>query len=367
MIENSFISREISKKIITVGSQYINHRGGIGSVIETYSKYYKVFNFVNSYGTTRIKTAIIFKFLQSLIHLIISLIKDKEIEIVHIHGAAKGSFFRKYIVYLIVKYLFNKKIVFHCHGSEMEVFYLGSPKIVKNIMTSLFNNVDLIICLSNSWANFFNHNFKPKGIVVLENIIEEVQIKKVGENQQKVLSFLFMGAIGNRKGLFDLLEVITENKKAFSGKMKLIIGGNGEIKRLEDFISNNELADLVEFKGWVNGELKIKLFNEADVYILPSYNEGLPISILEAMSYGLPIISTLVGGIPEIISSGKNGCLINPGDKKAIYTSLRLFIQSPSLCNAYGQSSLEIVKPYFAKNVIPKLNSIYNQLLMSKS
>lgn len=361
---NIYISLAISKKVVTVGSGYINHRGGIGSVIETYSKYFAVFNFISSYGTSEYKIAIIFKYLKSLFELSFFLIKNKSIEIVHIHGAAKGSFFRKYIIFLLTKYLFEKKIIFHCHGSEMEKFYLASPKIVKKLMANFFNRVDLIICLSNSWALFFNDNFKTKKIVVLENIVEEVIIKPIKENQRDgKIHFLFMGAIGNRKGIFDLLEVIAKNKHEFSGKMKLIIGGNGEIKRLEDFLEYNNLSELVEYRGWVSGELKNKLFQESDVYILPSYNEGLPISILEAMTYGMPVISTNVGGIPEIIFNGVNGCIFNPGDKMAIYDALKLFIDMPILCKEYGNNTLEIVKPYYAKNVIPKLESIYKELL----
>jgi glycosyltransferase involved in cell wall biosynthesis len=359
-----FISPQISKKVVTVGLQFINHRGGIGGVIETYSKYFSVFNFICSYGISENKIVIVFKFLKSLVELPILFIKDRNIQIVHIHGAAKGSFFRKYIIFSLSKYVFGKKVIFHCHGSEMEKFYLKNPQIVKKMISNFFNNVDLVICLSNSWALFFKHNFTPRKLVVLENIVEEALDKTIKDPQiDKPIHFLFMGAVGNRKGIFDLLATIAQHKQEFVGKMNLLIGGNGEIKRLNEFIAINQLSEIVSYKGWVSGSLKSKLFNEADVYILPSYNEGLPISILEAMAYGLPVISTNVGGIPEIITNGINGCVINPGDKEAIYASLRLFIDSPSLCKEYGNNTMEIVKPYYAKNVIPKLESIYKELL----
>lgn len=364
MNSNVLITTLISKKVVTIGSQYINHRGGIGSVIETYSKYFTVFNYVCTYGTSENKIIIIFKFLKSIFDLAIMLITNREIRIVHIHGAAKGSFFRKQIIFILSKYIFRKKVIFHCHGSEMEKFYFSSPHIVQKMMVYFFNNVDLIICLSNSWALFFKQNFIPKKIAVLENIVEEVIAQSTLEHRtDKIINFLFMGAIGDRKGIFDLLEVISQNKQEFFGKMNLVIGGNGEVKRLSEFIETNELSEIVIYKGWVTGELKTKLFLETDVYILPSYNEGLPISILEAMTYGLPVISTNVGGIPEIISHGINGCLNNPGDKEAIYSALKLFIDAPSLCQEYGIKATEMVEPYYAANVIPKLESIYKKLL----
>lgn len=358
------ISLSVSSSILTVGLEYKDHRGGIGGVIETYSKYFPVFNFICSYGISENKIVIVFKFLKSLVELPIVFIKDRNIQIVHIHGAAKGSFFRKYIIFFLSKYIFGKKVIFHCHGSEMEKFYLKSPQIVRKMMSNFFNNVDLVICLSNSWALFFKHNFTPRKLVVLENIVEEALDKSIKDHQiDKPIHFLFLGAVGNRKGIFDLLEVIAQHKQEFSGKIKLIIGGNGEIKRLKDFIEYNKLSELVIYKGWVSGDQKNKLFQDADVYILPSYNEGLPISILEAMTHGLPVITTNVGGIPEIITNEVNGCIFNPGDKVAIYTALKLFINKPILCKKYGNNTIEIVKPYYAKNVIPKLESIYKELL----
>lgn len=358
------ISLEVAESVLTVGSEYRNHRGGIGSVIETYSKYFSVFNYICSYGTSKNKIVIVCKFLKSLLQLAIVLKKNNKIELVHIHGAAKGSFFRKYIIFLFSKYLFRKKVIFHCHGSEMEKFYFSSPHFVQQMMVYFFNNVDLIICLSTSWSLFFKQNFSPQKIAVLENIVEEViGQSKLDHRTDNTINFLFMGAVGNRKGIFDLLEMILLYKQELSGKMKLIIGGNGEIKRLKEFIAVNELSEIVTYEGWVSGVLKNKLFNETDVYILPSYNEGLPISILEAMTYGLPVISTNVGGIPEIITNGINGCVINPGDNEGIYSSLKLFIDTPALCKEYGSNSMEIVQPYYAKNVIPKLESIYKELL----
>lgn len=350
-----------------IGSQYTNHRGGIGSVIETYSKYFDIFNFISSYGISNNKFTIAVKFLKSLVQLTLKFLYDRNIEILHIHGAAKGSLVRKFIIFLYSKYFFNKKVIFHCHGSEMEIFYNSSPLMVKKIIEFFFNNVDLIICLSKSWESFFKINFNPIKIIVLENIVErnsEFQSKNLMKAQ--LIKFLFLGAIGNRKGIFDLLDVIANNKNEFSGRIKLLVGGNGEISRLKKVIKDYQLQDIVEYKGWVTGDLKIKLFNEAAIYILPSYNEGLPISILEAMSFGMPIISTYVGGIPEIVRNEFNGFLISPDDKQAIYASMKRFIDNRALCKEYGQHSLEVVTPYFAENVIPKLNLIYNQLLTNK-
>jgi glycosyltransferase involved in cell wall biosynthesis len=128
-------------------------------------------------------------------------------------------------------------------------------------------------------------------------------------------------------------------------------------------IEKNNLQSIVKYAGWVSGELKESLLKGADVYILPSYNEGLPISILEAMSYKLPIISTPVGGITEVVHNNINGFIIQPGDKQAMFDALNKLIEQPMLVKAMGNKSSEIVEPYYAENVIPKLENIYKSLL----
>jgi glycosyltransferase involved in cell wall biosynthesis len=128
-------------------------------------------------------------------------------------------------------------------------------------------------------------------------------------------------------------------------------------------IRQHKLEDIVFFEGWVSGEKKTTLLQESDVYVLPSYFEAMPLSILEAMSYGLPVIATTVGGVPEIVKNGKNGFLITPGDKKELAKSIKMFLHDMSLLRAYGETSSCLVQPYFAKNVLPKLEKIYNGLL----
>ena len=104
------------------------------------------------------------------------------------------------------------------------------------------------------------------------------------------------------------------------------------------------------------------LLNIADAYILPSYNAGLPISVLEAMSYSLPIISTRVGGIPEIVKDGINGLLINPGDKKAIYDSIVSLMNNKELRENMGKQSKDIVKEHLPIYVESQLKQLYNSL-----
>ena len=111
------------------------------------------------------------------------------------------------------------------------------------------------------------------------------------------------------------------------------------------------------FEGWVSGEKKTRLLNWADVYILPSFNEGLPISILEAMSYGCPVISTPVGGIPEVVRD--NGTLVTPGDSEEIFRAIAKYVDNPEIIQTEGKESVTNVAPYLAENVMKELKELY--------
>lgn len=119
---------------------------------------------------------------------------------------------------------------------------------------------------------------------------------------------MFMGEISMRKGGFDLLQAISDNKEYFKDKLLLRMGGNEVDGDIKTFIRNHQLEDFVSYEGWISGEKKTECLNWEDVYILPSYNEGLPIAILEAMSYKHPVISTPVGGILKSFKQKKTVC-----------------------------------------------------------
>ena len=119
---------------------------------------------------------------------------------------------------------------------------------------------------------------------------------------------------------------------------------------------------IIEFIGWVSDEKKIQYLNKADAFILPSYNEGLPISILEAMTYGLPIVSTKVGGIPEVLKDGINGFLIEPGNECQLSLIIKKVINDPVSFVSLGQNNSTLIQPYLPHNVKNSLIKIYSEI-----
>jgi glycosyltransferase involved in cell wall biosynthesis len=333
----------------------------VGSVIKVYSQKFEVFNFITTHkeGNTLSKG---FTFALSLFKNFFTLITNQKIKIIHIHGASYGSFYRKFIIFLIGKYLFKKKIIYHIHGAEFHLLYKRSNKLAQKMISFFINNCNCVICLSQKWREFLNKNFIPKRIEILPNIID-YPIEVAENKKTNLIFFLFLGYIGKRKGIFDLLNVLIENKVEYEKRIKLLIGGNGEIQYLRDVIKKNNIEHFVEFGGWIKNEKKIEVFNKSDIFILPSYNEGLPISILEAMSYGEAIISTTVGGIPEIVRDQENGLLIEPGNLEQLKAAIDFFLDNHEKINQYGNNSKKMVENHFPDAVMNQLSCIYQSLL----
>lgn len=349
------------RNILHVGPQYKNHRGGIGAVIATYALYINEIKFIATYNGRYRNLRNIGLFILSLFQISWKLCTDREIKIVHIHGASKGSFLRKYLLFLMAKFLFKKKVIYHLHGGKFHLFYESGNFIIRHLIRHFVESVDVFICLSTRWHNYLSSEFNIKNLIILNNPV--TLQKKSGhlflESKEYVLNLLFLGKIGENKGVFDLLEVIVRNKYQWDGKIKLRIGGDGEVECLVEYIKKHTLSNIIEYVGWVGGEKKDELLYQCDMLILPSYNEGLPISILEAMSYGKAIISTTVGGIPEVVSHGENGVLIEPGDQKSLADAVDSFIKNPQLVREMGDRSKLYVQPYLMDNVMLQLNSIY--------
>ena len=195
------IPSEISSKILTVGPDYHNHKGGIGAVIELYHKYFETFKFINTYkGGGFFSKA--FYFLKGVSRLIGVLLSDKKIKVIHIHGASNGSFYRKFIIFLIAKYLFKKKIVYHIHGGGFHIFSEKSNDFSKRLISFFLRKSDIIICVSNSWVEYFRKNYKTNIITVLPNMVD-IPERIERAPRSGIITFLFLGLVCESKGIFD--------------------------------------------------------------------------------------------------------------------------------------------------------------------
>ena len=307
-MKRTLIDQSVSDRVLTVGECYwAPVYGGIVSVIKSYRDCFETFPFIASSGQPTWKDKLRYD-LGGLFALGWRLLWDRKIKIVHIHTAAGGSF-DKHAYYAWLARLMGRKVVLHSHASRFKVWYEGLPERHQRRVRKVLARLDRLIVLSASWRDFFvSIGVSPEKVRILNNITDPADREKVARAPGGPVRLLFLGEIGPRKGVFDLLKAMALLQGTDPGKAWLEIGGNKNEEALKEAIRAQHLEDCVHFNGFVSGDLKKELLSRTDVFVLPSYNEGLPISILEAMSYGCAIISTPVGGSPEVVKD--NGILV---------------------------------------------------------
>ena len=357
-----FIPKSVSSHVLMAGNYYKHHHpGGISAVVQYYSRYIEDLQYYPTYKLGNIAIRV-YWFVSSYMKLAFRMLFDKNVRIVHLHTAADGSFWRKVQLMRLAKSM-GRKVVLHVHASRFKDFYEESGR--KAWIIKQLKQADVLIVLSESWKKWFaGIGVNKNRILVLHNITEYPQRadKEPQLNNNTPVRFLFMGEIGERKGVFDILRALSNSSVDLSGKIELRIGGNKHENELRRRISDYKLGGIVKFEGWVEGDKKTEMLNWADVFILPSRNEGLPISILEAMSYGMPVISTPVGGIPEVVSD-KNGVLVTPSNDKEIMDAMLLFVNNPTEIIKRGKASEEIVRQYLPDYVMEHLKQIYDKMI----
>ncbi|MEH7521623.1 glycosyltransferase, partial [Priestia megaterium] len=163
----------------------------------------------------------------------------------------------------------------------------------------------------------------------------------------------FLAVLIKRKGILDLIEasqkIITELESK-NKQVEFVIAGDGELESTsKSLVEKLGVSKYFKFVGWVNNEQKQELLKESDLFVLPSYNEGLPLSILEAISYGIPVISTNVGSINEAVKNEENGYLINPGDKEKL-ADFTIKLLTDSNFKQMGQASRKVAVDLFDIN-----------------
>ncbi len=348
--------------IVVVGSS-LDDKGGIVTVIKNINKHIDDEFFikkVDTYTTTKSSFKKLLNFFKGFIHLVYLIIFTK-VDIVHIHMSYKGSFYRKSLIIFLCK-LFNKKIITHIHGSTFKDFYNASNKSLKKYIKLILNLSDRVIVLSKEWEKFFSSILEKEEKIFL--LYNGVEAKKpiYNKEKKKIVNCVFLGRLGERKGIYDLLKAINLLKNN-NLDVFFYLAGDGEIDKVREIIKDNNLEKYVECIGWVDEKQREELLKSSDVMILPSYNEGLPMAILEAMSYGLTIISTPVGGIPEAVQNQKNGYLVKPGNYEQLAQCIQeVIVNDEWRLRVKEINSKKIENEFNVLTLIKKLEDLYKEL-----
>lgn len=281
--------------------------------------------------------------------------------LVHVHLSSRASFWRKSVVCLL-SWLARRPFLLHAHGSEFAQFYEECSPLARRIVRTVLARADLVMALSETWRTTLAQISPRARIEVLTNAVPLPPLEERRRIAAHQPTLLFFGEIAPHKGVFELARAFAAVSDAFP-QLKLVYAGTGrsiqEVGRLPGELG---LEGRIECTGWLESQRKRAVLAGASIFVLPSYVEGMPMALLEAMSWGLPVIATPVGGVPEVISHEVNGLLVAPGDVAALAAAITRLMSDPALCERLGSAARETIATRFSLNTaFERLLAIYRR------
>ncbi len=276
--------------------------------------------------------------------------------IVHIHTSEPPSAIRKCLFMALAK-LAGKKVIVHFHAFSPDTTINGK---YKNVYRYLFSNADVVIVLSQLWKKYVNDAFELGGKVCVIYNPCTAEISPLKYDKKKRI--LYAGTVNARKGYKDMIKAFAKIARDYPD-WQIVFAGNGEVDKGKSLAVRLGIYRQVVFLGWVSGKEKDKAFKEASIFCLPSYAEGFPMAVLDAWAYGLPVITTPVGGIPDVAEDGVNMFLFNPGDVDVLADKMKEMMSDGVLRNKIARNSLELAKTKFnIESVNKEIGLLYEKL-----
>ena len=279
-------------------------------------------------------------------------------DVVHVHFSVTGSTARKSVVAGMAKKI-GRPLILHAHGSDYREFFERQRGWMKRRILRFLGSADVFIALSESWKDFYADacGVERTKIVVLSN---PIVCGEIPERDSAGPVYLFLGIMDERKGAMDLVKAFATVSERVPDA-RLIMAGNGDVESVRKLADDMGVGNSSEIHGWIDAEERNRLFRRANVFVLPSFREGVPMAMLESMAVGLPPIVTPVGGIPEVITDKKNGLLVEPGNVNEIAEAMIVLADRP-LRERLGVAAWEKAQEYDIRKYCHTLAAIYADL-----
>ena len=335
-------------------------RGGVTSVVKAHEQGEQWKKYRCKWIETHRDNGLLVKFLM-VIHAFIQYVFLLPFyDLVHIHTSEPPSALRK-VPFMWWAKVWRKKTIVHFHSFSPETTIRSRFACLYRY---LFGKADRVVVLSEYWKSEVMKEMPSAKVVVIHNPclaeVKELAVGCVEYNgaSPKIHSILYAGTVNHLKGYADMVKAFAKIAKNHPD-WQIVFAGNGEIEQGKALAESLGISNQTKWLGWVRDEDKDKAFREATIFCLPSYAEGFPMSVLDAWSYGLPVITTPVGGIPDVAKDRENMLLFNPGDVDALSECMEQMITDKELRDRISRASLEFARKRFN---IDKINGEVEKL-----
>jgi glycosyltransferase involved in cell wall biosynthesis len=285
----------------------------------------------------------------------------KNVDLLHIHLSDKGSAYRKTALGVVAR-IVKVPYVVHLHGAIFAEFWSGAPRPLSKAIDRIFTDSDLIVVLGHHWEEIIRNRLPHVAhkIRVLPNATLASRLEQIPPPDSRV-RISCLGQLGQRKGTQELIEALSS--LAYRPDWVATIAGDGKVQESQAQVQSAGISDRVSIPGWLDAVAASDLLRRTDLLVLPSFSENLPMVILEAFAHGLPVVTTPVGAIPEVVEHERNGLLVPAGDVAALRDALRRLLDDTSLRQRLGETAKrDHTEKYDAAPYITRLASLWRSV-----
>jgi glycosyltransferase involved in cell wall biosynthesis len=283
--------------------------------------------------------------------------------LVHIHTTARGSLYRKSIYVLVAKAL-RRRVVLHVHAGagDLAAFggRIGEPS--RALFRQAFARADAVLSVSRASAQEVTRAFGRGNVMVIPNAAPRVdRLPSRSADAADAPALLYLGGFQNpAKGgdlLLDALAIIAEE----CPRLRVTLAGPGELPYAGSALIARHAQ--ITWRGWLDEAAKAAALGAADIVVVPSYSEGLPVTLLEAMAHGRAIVATTVGGIPEVLTDGVDATLVAPGRAVVLAGAVCALARDPARRAQLGAAARARARHLNEDEVAARLDALYRRLL----
>jgi glycosyltransferase involved in cell wall biosynthesis len=303
--------------------------------------------------------------LLSIFRIAFTILRDRP-HIIHVFTCSYWGYWRNWI-YILVGKLLGRKTIFHLLGA-IDIFYEEVGETQKKWLRTSLNSADEYLVQSPELRRWVEQ-YSARPVRSLWNGIYLDQIAPKEESSPQFITpsskpvGITIGGLGKNKGAAELIQAI-EQLKAVDVDLDWVFVGGGDVANYRALVEARGLAENIRFTGVISEAEKWQYLHHADLFCLPSYAEGQPISILEAMAVGLPIISTAVGSITEVVRDGIDGYIIPPVDIDLLAGRIKELVETPEKCREMGQNAQQVAEErHDIHTLFENMTSVYIALI----
>ncbi len=283
--------------------------------------------------------------------------------VVHLNLAERGSVYRKAVLLAATK-LAGGHVLLHLHAAQIVQFHDAMGPIGRSLLRWMFRSADHCVVLGEVWRRWVIDTFQVRHsrVGVVYNGVPATSPSPRTTPRDGQFRLLFVGNLLERKGVKDLLRAVATPAMK-TRDIHLTMAGGGPVDAYRSMASDLGLADRVTFTGWLSQDEARALMVNSDALILPAYDEGLPLVILEALASRTPVICTPVGSIPEVLQDGRTALFVTPGDEDGIAEAIVTLIDRPGLAADLSAAGADLYDRLFTMEAFARsVGSLYAML-----